>query len=78
MDESIADLLAATLTELGLPAPTNIIQTMLMRDGHFVGHKICYDGGYAILWATDDAIVFYDEQGTLLKMVALGTERKAA
>ena len=49
MDESISsisDLLAATLTELGLPAPSNIIQTMLMRDGYFVGHKIRYDGGY--------------------------------
>ena len=43
------DILAATLTELGLPAPTNIIQTMLMHDGYFVGWKFRYDGGHAVL-----------------------------
>jgi len=70
--------MAATLAELGLPAPANIIQTILMHDGYFVGHKLRYDGGCAILWAASDAIEFYDEQGTLLKTVALGPERAAA
>ena len=70
--------MATTLAELGLPAPANIIQTILMHDGYFVGHKLRYDGGWAILWAASDAIEFYDEQETLLKTVALGTEREAA
>jgi hypothetical protein len=78
MNDSIPDLVAATLTELGLPAPTNLIQTMLMKDGYFAGWKLCYDGGYAILHTGDDTIEFYDEQGTLLKTVALGAEREAA
>ena len=62
--------MAATLTELGLPAPTNFIQTMLMKDGYFVGHKLRYDGGYAILRA--GTIEFYDGQGRLLKTDAQG------
>jgi hypothetical protein len=70
--------MAATLAELGLPAPANIIQTILMHDGYFVGHKLRYDGGCAILWAASDVIEFCDEQETLLKTVALGTEREAA
>jgi hypothetical protein len=72
------DLLAATLTELGLPAPTSVIQTMLMHDGYFVGHKFRYDGGYAIMRAGGGTVDLYDEQGTVLKTVAVETENGAA
>ena len=78
MDKSILNLVAATLSELGLSAPTGIIPTMLMRDGHFVGHKLRYDGGWAILWAASDAIEFYDEDEKLLKTISIETERGAA
>ena len=78
MDQSIPDLVAATLTELGLPAPTNVIQTMLTRDSYFVGHKLRYDGGHAILRATSDAIEFYDENGNLLKTVDIEIPEKGA
>jgi len=78
MDKAIPDLLTTTLTELGLPAPANIIQTMLLRDGHFVGWKLRYDGGHAILRASDNTIELYDEQGTVLKTVAVETEKEAA
>ena len=78
MNESIHDLVAATLAELGLPGPTNFIQTMLMRDGYFVGHKLRYDGGHAIWRAGGDTIELYDEQGKLLKTVGIETGRGAA
>jgi hypothetical protein len=78
MDQSILNLVEATLSEFGLPAPTNIIPTMLMRDGYFVGHKLRYDGGCAILWAASDAVEFYDEQGQLLKAVSIETPEKGA
>ena len=77
MDTSVHDLLAATLTELGLPAPINVIQTMLMKDRYFVGWKFHYNGGYAILHA-GSTIEFYDGKGTLLKTVALEEKRGAA
>ncbi len=70
MDQSIQERVAATLAELGLPAPTSFIQTILMKDGYFVGHKLRYDGGYAILRA--GTIEFYDGQGRLLKTDAQG------
>ena len=75
---SFHDLVATTLTELGLPAPTNVVQTMLMRDSYFVGHKLRYDGGHAILRADGHTIEFYDEKEELLKTVTLGSERGAA
>ncbi len=71
MDSSIHDLVAATLAELGLPAPTDFIQTMLMKDRYFVGWKFRYDGGYAVLRAGANTIEFYNEDGTLLKSVGL-------
>jgi hypothetical protein len=78
MDKSIHDLVATTLSELGLPAPADMIQTTLVHDGYFAGWKLRYDGGYAVLQAGGDTIEFYDEQGMLLKTVGLGDERGAA
>ena len=78
MDQSIPERVSATLAKFGLPAPTNVIQTMLMHDGYFVGHKLRYDGGCAIFWAASDAIEFYDEQGKLLRTVGLEAGRGAA
>jgi hypothetical protein len=71
MGPSIQDLVAPILGELGLPAPTNFIQTMLMKDGYFVGWKFRYDGGFAVLRTGGKTMEIYDEQGTLLKTVAL-------
>ena len=78
MDTSICDLLATTLSELCLPTPTNVFQTMLMKNNHFIGHKFHYDGGFAILWGDGNTIGLYDEQGKLLKTVGLKREREAA
>jgi hypothetical protein len=78
MDTSIHGLVAATLEELGLPAPADVVQTMLMRGGYFVGHKLRYDGGHAIRWAGGSTIEFYDAQGKLRKTVALDAGKGAA
>jgi hypothetical protein len=78
MDQSIPERVAAGLSELGLPSPTNIIHAMLMRDGYFVGWKCLYDGGFAVLHTGDNTIELYDEQDKLLKTAALETEREAA
>jgi hypothetical protein len=75
---SIHDLVTATLSELGLPAPTDIIQTLLMKDNRFVGWKFRYNGGYAIQQAASKSIGFYDEQGKLLKAVDVETGQGAA
>ena len=48
MSESISDLVPATLSQLGLPVPSDVIHTMLIRDCRFVGYKLSYDGGYAV------------------------------
>jgi hypothetical protein len=75
---SIQDLLTATLTELGLPAPTSVIETLLLKDRYFVGQKFRYDGGWAVMREGSNTIEFFDEQGTLLKTVALKPERGTA
>ena len=73
MDNAIPTLVAATLAELGLPAPTDVIQTMLMKDGYFVGWKFRYDGGQAILRAGSNVIEFYADDGTPMKTITVGT-----
>ncbi len=75
---SIHELVAATLAELGLPALAVIIQTMLLKDGYFVGYKFRYNGGFATLQAGSSTIEFYDEQGKLLKTAAINADKGAA
>jgi hypothetical protein len=35
----IRELVVATLIEIGMPVPTDIVQSTLLKDGCFVGHK---------------------------------------
>jgi hypothetical protein len=74
--KSIHDVLTASLSDLGLPAPTDIIQTVLLRDRQFVGWKFRYGGGYAILRLAN--LELYDEQGTLLKTVTVEEKKDVA
>jgi len=78
MDPSIQDKVTAALSELGQPAPTNVIQTMLMYDGYFVGWKVRYDGGYVVLHEGRNTLQVCDEQGTLLNTVAVEVGTVAA
>jgi hypothetical protein len=78
MDQSTHDVIVATLANLGLPAPTNAIHTMLLRGGCFVGHKLRYDSGSAVLLVGGNTIELYDRQGTLLKTVALEAGKEIA
>ena len=74
---SIYDLLNTALAELGLPAPGATIETLLLKDGYFVGQKLSYDGGYAVVRADGLTMDVFDDQETLLKTVLLTPEKGA-
>jgi len=78
MNKSIVELMVAALTELGRPAPSDIIQSMLIRDSRFAGFKFCYTGGFAVLMAGGHTLELYDDQNELLKTVTTSTDRGAA
>lgn len=67
----IQELVVATLAELSMPAPTDIIQSTLLKDGCFVGHRFRYDGGHAILNAASGVIEFFSADGTLLRRITI-------
>jgi len=68
---SIYNLVVATFSKLGMPPPIDVRETLLIKDGFFIGHKFRCDGGYA-LWASGwNTVEFYDENGKLLKLVAV-------
>jgi hypothetical protein len=76
MDMFVHDEVVATLSELGLPTQSKCIQTMLIRDGRFVGHKFLYEHGCAVLQPDGSTLELYDVQGTLLNTVPIGTGSK--
>ena len=78
MDMFVHDVVVATLTELGLLAQSDCIQTILVRDGRFAGHKFIYDDGYAVLPSGGHLLELYGSGNNLLKTVAIGRENGAA
>jgi len=67
----IDNLVASTFSKLGMPPPIDVWETLLVKDGIFIGYKFHCDGGYAI-WGTGwNSVEFYDENGKLLTMVAI-------
>jgi hypothetical protein len=76
--QPIYDLVTAALAELGIPPPSDIVESTLMRNGYFVGHKLRYNGGHAIWMAGGNTVEVYDEHDNLLKTVAFAAEAGAA
>jgi len=75
---AVTDLLVATLTELGAPAPSHLLQTMLIHDGFFVGYKFRYDGGHAVWRVDGKTLEVYDKHGALLKTTTPEDDAEAA
>ena len=67
-------LVAATLREMGIRAAP--MRTILIQKGYFVGHKYRFDGGYAIRLVGKNDIEIYDDEGKLLKTLAMETTKK--
>jgi hypothetical protein len=74
MNESVQDIVIATLKELGLcPAPGTLFSTFALGEGHrLVAQNFIYEGGYAVWLTGRGTVSFYDEDGGLLRSVALG------
>ncbi len=66
------DIVAATLRNMGLcQVPASLIHTILLRDGHFVGQKFRFDGGYAAWVAATNVIEVYGDDGKLVQTIVL-------
>jgi hypothetical protein len=73
----IHDAIEALLREMGLcAAPAPLLRTILVHDGYFVGEKYRFDGGCATWMAKTNVIEVCDDEGKLLKTVALGKPGK--
>ena len=72
---TIPNAVAAVLKELGL-YPSASLRTVLIRDGYFAGEKYRFDGGWATWAAGKNVIEVYDDNGKLLKTVAVEATEK--
>jgi len=67
MNESVQNVVIATLKEMGLsPAPGTLPCIFALSEGRLVAEKFFYDGGYAVWVAARGTVSFYDEDGGLL------------
>ena len=78
MNHSLSAMVAATLNELGIPAPSALIHTFALQEGRLVAEKLRYDGGYAIWIVGSEVVQFYDQGGRLLRSVAVASAKVTA
>jgi hypothetical protein len=78
MSQTIYDCVVATFSKLGMSAPIEVYETLLIKDGLFIGRKFHCDGGYAIWQAGWPAVEFYCEDGKLLTLVAVKTALRSS
>ena len=73
MHESVENTVIVSLAQMGVcPTPSTLLRTYALCEGHVVAQKFFYDGGYAVWVADGGSISFYDNDGGLLRSVALG------
>ena len=55
-----------------------IIESILLKDGHYIGRKFRFDGGHAIWECGEPLLSIYGQEGTLVKQIALVPEQPQA
>ena len=68
---SVYDIVKDALTEMGLLNSSPLVRTILLRDRCFVGEKYRFQGGSAVCLAGKDVVEVYDQDGNLLKTIAV-------
>ena len=74
---SIHEQAVETFADLDIPVVSEMVSTILIRDGPFIGHRFRYQSARAIRFAGGSIIEFYNETGKLLKTITCLTGREA-
>ena len=64
-------LAAAREAVLKLAGDSAIGERILIRDGHYAGHRFTFDDGYAVWFLDERQVKIHRHDSTLLKVVAL-------
>lgn len=67
---SIQDVVMAALAQTGLSISSDMIRTILLFDGRFLGEKYRFDGGVAVWLAREKVVEIYDDAGKQLASIA--------
>ncbi len=55
-----------------------IVESILLRDGHYIGRKFRFDEGHAIWECGEPQLSVYGQDGTIVKRIALMPEQRQA
>ena len=69
----LSQTIAAALSELGVPPSPSRSTSYLVQDGYCTGQRFLFDGIEAIWMIAENVVRFYDENGRMLKSVAVGS-----
>ena len=73
-------LAAAREAVLQVAADSPIVELILIRDGHYTGHRFTFEDGYAVWFLDEQQLKIHWHDGSLVSVVALvgKAERKTA
>jgi hypothetical protein len=76
--ESLRELVRRTLDDLGLADAQPIGESFLTLAGYYVGREFRFTGVRVVWMASQGQIKFYADDGTVLRVVELGTQLNKA
>jgi len=76
--ERVRQLIRETFHRLGVAGSDSRRETVLIRNGHYCGHRF-YDGDAVAIWfVEEDEVKFYGRGGGLLSVLSLSAAEFAA
>lgn len=68
--DSVRDLIQRTFRKLGADSQQSLLETILIRDGHFCGRRYSCEDRCAVWFVEENEIKFYDLNGSVVKTMS--------
>lgn len=81
--DSVRDIIQRTFRKFGADSQQALLETILIRDGHFCGRRYSHEDRSAVWFVEENEIKFYDFNGSVVKTISAtshrsGSEQRAA
>lgn len=70
LTDEIRGLVTRTFSQMGVAAPGEFRESILIRSGHYVGRKFEAEGAHAVWFAEENQLKFYAADGRFSQLPA--------
>ncbi|MBI86415.1 MAG: hypothetical protein CMJ81_24720 [Planctomycetaceae bacterium] len=76
--DSVRDIIRKTFRKLGADSQQSMLETILIRDGHFCGRRYSHEDRSAVWFVEENEIKFYDFKGSVVKTISATSNKSGS